>query len=160
MKKAILIFLSILLTLILSIAVFFFVWGDIPQFKNFDEVSADYELIANFALDSYDKLKPHSEYPEYDYIHIDLYEDGPMFNDSYLSLTDEQKSAFLTIEENFYYLRVYKNAVFFVEDETQYYGLVYSKHPILALYKDELIQSGRTYHRINSRWYEWGAFGI
>ena len=63
----------------------------------------------------------------------------------------------LTARKKFGFLRVYEDAVFFCRDETGYYGLVYSKHPLKALHK---YQDGKEYHRINSLWYEWGVWGI
>ncbi|MBR4973367.1 MAG: hypothetical protein IKY45_02750, partial [Clostridia bacterium] len=148
------------LVLILSLVSYFYIWGGKPYITNFDKVTDDYELVAQFALNSYSELKPDDSYPENESIIIDIYYDNLKHNDSNLSLTDEEKRAVLMVRERFGYLRVYEDAVFFCRDETGYYGLVYSKHPLIALYKDELPQDGREYHRINSRWYEWGVWGI
>lgn len=160
MKKAILIIGMIVLTLVLSLVAYLYIWGGKPCITNFDEISYDYELVAKLALNSYSELKPDGSYPENEFIIIDIYNDDLKHNDSNLSLTDEERSAVLMVEKRFGYLRVYADAVFFCRDETGYYGLVYSKHPLIALYKDELPQDGREYHRINSRWYEWGVWGI
>lgn len=160
MKKTILIIISVVLVMILSTVAYFYIWGGKPYIENFEHVSADYEIVAQLALDSYSKLKPYDSYPENESIIIDIYYDNLKHNDSNLPLTDEDKSAVLSTGKKFGYLRVYKDAVFFCKDETGYYGLVYSKHPLAALYKDGLPQDGREYHRINSRWYEWGVWGI
>jgi hypothetical protein len=155
MKKTVLIIVSIVLVLILSTVTYFYVWGGKPQIENFVEVSDDYEIIAQLALNTYGELSPEAEY-----IIIDFYDYNFKHNNSNLPLTEEQQNAVLIASENFDYLRVCKDAVFFCEDETGYYGLVYSKHPLIALYKSELPKDGREYHRINSRWYEWGVWGI
>lgn len=155
MKKVVLIILAVILALILSFLVYLYIWGGVPQIKNFDDVSDDYEIVAQLALDMFEELSPEEEYSIFN-IHNGNFE----YNDSYLSLTEEQQNAVLTASEKFGYLLVCEDAVFFRVDETGYYGLVYSDHPLRALYRKELPQSGREYHRINSHWYEWGAFGI
>ncbi len=143
MKKAILIMGMIVLALVLSLVAYFYIWGGKPYITNFDEVSDDYELVAKLALNSYSELKPNDSYPENESIVIDIYYDDLKHNNSRLYLTDEEKSAVLMVGKRFGYLRVYADAVFFCRDETGYYGLVYSKHPLIALYKDELPQDGR-----------------
>lgn len=155
MKKKVLIITSSILLLILSIVAYFYIWGGKPYIENFKEVSDDYEIAAQLALNTYTELSPKEEY-----IIIDIYDGNFKYNNSNLPLTEEQQNAVLTASENIDFLRVCQDAVFFCEDETGYYGLVYSKHPLAALYKAKLPQDGREYHRINSRWYEWGVWGI
>lgn len=151
---------SVVLLLILSVVSYFYIWGGKPHIENFAEISDDYEIVAQLALDSYNELKPYDSYPENELIIVDINENNLECDNYCLSLTDEQKKAVVTIGKKFNYLAVYEDAVFFRVDETGYYGLVYSKHPLIALYKEELPQAGRKYHRINSRWYEWGVWGI
>ena len=155
MKKVILIIVSFILLLVLSVVAYFYIWGGKPQIENFAEISNDYESIAQLALNTYSELSPEDEY-----IIIDIYDCNFKCDNSNLSLTEPQQNAVRIASEKFDYLRVCKDAVFFCRDETGYYGLVYSKHPLAALYKEELPQHGREYHRINSRWYEWGVWGI
>ena len=155
MKKTILIIVSVVFVLILSTVTYFYIWGGKPQIENFEQVSADYEIVAQLSLNTYSELSPEDEY-----IIINIYDGNFQYNNSNLSLTEAQQNAVRTAGENFDYLRVCKDAVFFCEDETGYYGLVYSKHPLAALYKAELPQDDRGYHRINSHWYEWGVWGI
>lgn len=150
-----LIIISVVLTLIISVAAYFYIWGGKPYIENFEQVSADYEIVAQLALNTYAELSPEKEY-----IIINIYDCNFKYNDSNLLLTEEQQNAVQIAGEKFNYLRVCKDAVFFRIDETGYYGLVYSKHPLAALYNDELPQHGREYHRINNRWYEWGVWGI
>ena len=155
MKKKILIVVSVALALSISLITYFYIWGGVPCFENFEEVSGDYETVAHLALDIYSELSPQQEY-----IIIDIHYSDFKYDDLNLSLTEAQQSALRIAGEEFAYLRVCKDAVFFCEDETGYYGLVYSEHPLSALYEAELPQDGREYHRINSHWYEWGVWGI
>lgn len=155
MKKTLLIIISVVLVLTISVTSYFLIWGGKPQIENFDEISHDYEIVAQLALNTYAERSTEEEY-----IIIDIYDRNLECNDSNLPLTEEQQNAVQIADKKFGYLRVYKNAVFFCRDETGYYGLVYSKHPLVALYKDGTPQAGREYHRINSRWYEWGVWGI
>lgn len=146
---------AILLAGSLSLAAYFFVWGGKPAIENFREVSDDYETVAKIALDYYKGCSPDEEY-----IHITICDAGLKCSDELLQLTETQKKAAEQAGKKFGYLRVCKDAVFFRVDETGYYGLVYSKNPLSALYAADLPQQGREYHRINSRWYEWGVWGI
>ncbi len=159
MKKVILIIVSVILLLVLSVVAYFYIWGGKPYIENFEQVSADYEIVAQITLDSYNELRSFDSYPENELIIVDINEDNLECDNYCLSLTDEQKKAVITVGKKFNYLAVYEDAAFFREDETGYYGLVYSKHPLAALYKAGLPQDGREYHRINSRWYEWGVWG-
>ena len=153
MKKTILIIVSAILVLILSVVAYFYIWGGKPQIENFDEIADDYETVAQLALNTYSDLMPDEEY-----IIIDIYNGIFRKDNANFILTDEQQNAVQAASKKFDYLRVCKDAVFFCEDETGYYGLVYSKHPLNALYKAEIPQDGREYHRINSHWYEWGVW--
>ena len=145
-----------LIGLILSGVAYLKIWGGEPEFENFADVKDDYEILAELALDTYNEISPEKEYVIFD----TCYDGTFRYNDSPLPLSDEQQKAVISVSEKFDYLRVCKDAVFFHEDETGYYGLVYSKHPVIALYKIEAIQSGRDYHRLDGCWYEWGVFGL
>lgn len=125
------------------------------EFENFDQVSDEYELIAEFALETYNEISPEEEF-----IIIDIRYEDLVYDDMVLNVSEEKRDAVTLIEDKFDFLRVYEDAVFFCRDETGYYGLVYSDHPVIALYKDGKPQAGREYHRINNHWYEWGVWGI
>ena len=155
MKKAVLIIIPVL---ILSVFLYFFIAGGKPRIENFQELSADYEIVAKFLTDSYSELKPYDAGPESEIIIVDIYGDSLKCNDYYPELTAEQKNAVLTVKEKFYFFAVYEDAVYFSTDEAANYGLVYSSHPLISLYKQEYPQSGRHYNRINGNWYEWGCF--
>lgn len=155
MRKGIVIAVAVLFTVIVGLVVYSYVWGGSPQFDDFDSVSEEYEEIAETALLYYKNSSPEDES-----IIISINETGLTQDGENLQLSDSQTAAVKIAYDKFDFLRVYEDAVFFYEDETGYYGLVYSRNPVSALYKAELPQAGREYHRINSSWYEWGVFGI
>ena len=155
-KKPLCIIVGVLIVLILSGVAYMKIWGGKPEIKNFDEVKSDYTILAELALDTYNEISPEKEYVIFDV----CYDGALKYEDASLTLSDEQQKVVKLVGEEFDYLRVGEDAVFFHEDETGYYGLVYSKHPLIALYQDEIPQRGRDYHRIDSRWYEWGCWGI
>lgn len=154
MKKSVVIIFSLLLVLILGVSSYSFIWGGKPRITNFDEISKDYESIAKTALDYYKKLSTTDEF-----IILNISENELQHENQPIPLTNTHPDTNKHLCENFDYLRVYINAVFFCEDETGYYGLVYAYNPLFALYQENLPQQNREYHRINSHWYEWGVFG-
>ena len=155
-KKPLCIIVGVLIVLILSGIAYLKICGGKPEIENFDELKSNYAILAEFALDTYNEISPEKEY-----VIFDVRSDGTLkYEDSILPLSDEELKAVKLVGEEFDYLRVGEDAVFFHEDETGYYGLVYSGRPIIALYKEEIPQRGRSYHRLDSRWYEWGVFGL
>ena len=155
-KKPLCIIVGVLIVLILSGIAYLKIWGGKPEIENFDELKSNYAILAEFALDTYNEISPEKEY-----VIFDVRSDGTLkYEDASLPLSDEELKAVKLVGEEFDYLRVGEDAVFFHEDETGYYGLVYSGRPIIALYKEEIPQRGRSYHRLDSRWYEWGVFGL
>lgn len=153
-KKA-LIIIAVILVLVLSGGLYLFIWGGEPAIEGFDEVRTDYELLAQTALEKYEEFSPEDEY-----VIFDIYDGSLSYNDEKLVLDEDQQRVVCLAGEEFDYLRVSADAVFFNDDETGYYGLLYSENPIRALYDQEIPQRGRDYHRINSCWYEWGVFGL
>ena len=147
--------ISVIWVLVISVVAYVYIWGGKPQIENFAEVSGDYAVVAKLALDTYSEISPEEEY-----ITVFLYDGSFRYENSELPLTEEQKNAVLAASENFDCLSIYKDAVFFREDETGYYGLVYAQQPLSAIYEEGLPQAGRQYHRINGHWYEWGVWGI
>ena len=155
-KKPLCIIVGVLIVLILSGVAYMKIWGGKPEIQNFEDIKSDYTILAELTLDTYNEISPEKEY-----VIFDVCSDGTLkYEDTSLTLSDEQQKAVKLVGEEFDYLRVGEDAVFFHEDETGYYGLVYSKQPLIALYQDDIPQRGRDYHRIDSRWYEWGVFGL
>ena len=163
MKKGIMIILAILLAFIVGFASYFFIWGGKPEIENFNDVSANYETIANTSMKYYNEL-PNKD----DRITILTYDDhmevsnykNPLEDNIVINLNEEEKSAIKTIDKEFDYMWVTKDCVIFWQDETKYYGLVYSENPLSTIWdmKTDWYE-GVEYHRINSNWYEIGAFG-
>lgn len=163
MKKAIIITIAILLAFIVGFASYFFIWGGKPQVENFDDISGDYETIAKASMKYYNEL-PNKN----DRITILTYDDhmevsnykNPLEDNVVINLNEEEKSAIKTINKEFNYMWVTEDYVIFWEDETKYYGLVYSENPLSTIWnmKSDWYES-MEYHRINSNWYEIGAFG-
>ena len=155
-KKTSRVIAAVIIVLILSGIAYLKICGGEPEIQNFDELKSDYAILAELALDTYNEISPEKEYVIFDIIYGGTFR----FEDYEIPLTEKQQKAVKLISEEFDYLRVCEDAVFFHEDETGYYGLVYSEHPLIALYKNEIPQRGRDYHRLSSRWYEWGVFGL
>lgn len=155
MKRIAFTIASVILALMISVVAYVYIFGGKPQIENFTEVSNHYAIVAELALNTYSEIPQEEEY-----MIIYIYDGNFKYDSSNLLLTEEQQNAALTVRENFEYLRICKDAVFFHEDETGYYGLVYAKHPLSALYAAGFPQEGRQYHRINRHWYEWGVWGI
>ncbi|MBQ8605913.1 MAG: hypothetical protein IJ408_04180 [Clostridia bacterium] len=155
LKKLLLIVTLPIIVALLAFATYLFVWGGTPQFSDFDEVCAQYEEVSKIALDFYRENATDEEH-----LFVYINHDSLEYEEKLLPLTDAQKDSVEKAGKRFGYLRVYKDSVVFYEDETHYYGLIYSKTPLISLHKVGLNKNGREYHRINSRWYEWGCFGI
>ena len=163
MKKRIMIILTILLAFILVVTSYFFVYGGEPEIENFNDVSANYETIANAAIKYYNALSYKAERRT-----LILYNDhmeesnakNPLEDQVIINLTEEEKKAIKSVDEEFSYLWVTNEYVIFWQDETKYYGLVYSEKPLTIIreMKNDWYDAVE-YHRINSNWYEIGAFG-
>ena len=157
------IILAILLAFILVVTSYFFVYGGEPEIENFNDVSANYETIANAAIKYYNALSYKAERRT-----LILYNDhmeesnakNPLEDQVIINLTEEEKKAIKSVDEEFSYLWVTNEYVIFWQDETKYYGLVYSEKPLTIIreMKNDWYDAVE-YHRINSNWYEIGAFG-
>lgn len=163
MKKAIVITIAILLAFIVGFASYFFIWGGKPQVENFDDISGDYETIAKASMKYYNELPNKNDRITVltydDHMEVSNYK-NPLEDNVVINLNEEEKSAIKTINKEFNYMWVTEDYVIFWEDETKYYGLVYSENPLLTIWnmKSDWYES-MEYHRINSNWYEIGAFG-
>lgn len=158
MKKSIAAVLAVLLAVISVLAVYFYIYGGKVRFDNFDELSDDYEAVAELCLGYY-KEKPSEEGRKTIDIcdgYLEDYTDG-----STVELDGEQNKALETVKEKIDFLWVSEDSVIFWEDETKYYGLIYSDRPLSVI--GEIKSDWNKwveYHRINSHWYEIGFFGI
>ncbi len=165
MKKGIITTIAILLTFIFGVVFSFFIWGGKPQIESFDDVSDDYEIIAKASIKYYNELSHKDER-----ITLLTYDDcmkvsdykNVLAEDTIIYFNEEEKSAIKTVNKEFSdgTLWVTEDYVIFWQDETKYYGLIYSKNPLSAIWdmKSDWYKS-MEYHRINNYWYEIGAFG-
>lgn len=161
MRKKLITAMLIIISVIFLLVSYNFIWGGRPEFKDFDNFSKDYEVIADFAMQYY---KNSSEKPEH--ITISLSDNGAWkiptkgFDTTPLILTKEQKSAMKNVCKKFDTLWVTNDSVIFWIDETKTYGLVYSKTPLKTIWdmRNDWYD-GLKYRRINSNWYEIGQYG-
>ena len=157
------IILAILLAFILVVTSYFFVYGGEPEIENFNDVSANYETIANVAMKYYTELTDKDDRITLltydDHMKVSNYK-NPLEDRVVVNLSEEEKSAIKTIDKEFDYMWVTKDYVIFWEDETKYYGLIYSKNPLSTIWdiKSDW-NEGMEYNRKNSNWYEIGSFG-
>ena len=162
MKKGIIIILAILLAFILIsfITSYFFVYGGEPEIENFNDVSAAYETIANVAMKYYNESTDKDERICLTIKEDCLLDDSLLEDNIVINLNKEEKQAIKSVDEAFMCLWVTDEYVIFWEDETKYYGLVYSENPLSTIWamKSDWYES-IDYHRIDSDWYEIGAFG-
>lgn len=160
MKKVIVITLAIFLAFIVGVVAYFFVFGGQPQIENFNDISGDYETIANVAMKYYNESTDKNERicltTKEDHLLYDtLLEDSIVIN-----LNEEEKQAIKSVDKSFMSLWVTDEYVIFWEDETKYYGLVFSEKPLSTIWDMKTDwYDGVEYHRINNNWYEIGAFG-
>ncbi len=158
--KGIVITAVILFIVIFAFIFYFFIWGGKTQIENFDYISHDYEIIANLSLEYYNELSSKNKHITL-FIHDDHIKDHT--NNTTINLNDAQKDAIKSIKEKFAscYLWVTDESVIFWMDETKYYGLIYSEAPLSTVWdmKKDWYEA-MEYHRINSRWYEIGVFGV
>lgn len=158
MKKGIAIFVAVSLAVITVFGVYFYIFGGKPQIEGFDEISGDYEIIADASLGYFREVSAENERITL-LIYDNYLEDYTVGNT--LTLTDEQNKALKTIKKSLGggCLWVTEDTVIFWRDETKYFGLVYSDKPLSAVreMKSDWF-SNAEYHRINSNWYEVGVF--
>jgi hypothetical protein len=120
------------------------------KFENFADCKADFETVSNY-LRSY--------YVDYDCSGSATFEfvDGEIWKDCFV-VSEEYAEEIKTIQQNgFTYAWVEEDSVIFWENETRYYGLLFSEKPKAALksvkeWYDELKSK-----KLDKNWYEIGA---
>ncbi len=164
MKKCFIVAIALLLAFIVGVASHSFVYGGKPEIENFDSISGDFEIIAKASMKYYNESSDKDEritigiFDDY----LSVYNSDGLDYDTIISLNEEEKTALKTLNSVFSsgYLWVAEGYIVFWEDETKYYGLVYSEKPLSAILNMESDWDREIeYHRINKNWYEIGAFG-
>ncbi len=164
MKKGFIVVITLLLAFIIGVVSHSFVCGGKPEIENFDSISDDFEIIAKASMKYYNESSDKDKR-----ITIGIYDDCmSVYNrddlgyDTKINLNEEEKTALKTVDSVFSSgaLWVTEDYIIFWEDETKYYGLVYSEKPLSAILNMESDwDRDIEYHRINKNWYEIGAFG-
>ena len=120
------------------------------KFENFADCKADFETVSNF-LRSYYVDQDYSGSATFEFI------DGNIWKDS-LVVSEEYAEEIKTIQQNgFTYVWVEEEHTIFWQDETKYYGVLFSEDPKAALrsvkeWYDELKSK-----KLDKNWYEIGA---
>lgn len=120
------------------------------KFENFADCKADFETVSNF-LRSY--------YIDYDYSGSATFdfEDGNISKDGFV-ISEEYAEEVKTIQQNgFTYVWVEEDHIIFWQDESKYYGVLFSEDTKTALrsvkeWYDELKSK-----KLDKNWYEIGA---
>lgn len=120
------------------------------KFENFADCKADFETVSNF-LRSYYMDQDYSGSATFEFI------DGNIWKDN-LVVSEEYAEEIKTIQQNgFTYVWVEEEHIIFWQDETRYYGVLFSEEPKTALrsvkeWYDELKSK-----KLDKNWYEIGA---
>lgn len=120
------------------------------RFENFADCKGDFETVSDF-LHSYYMDNAYSGSATFDF------EDGKISKDGFV-ISEEYVKEVKTIQENgFTYVWVEEEHIIFWQDETRYYGVLFSEDPKTALrsvkeWYDELKSK-----KLDKNWYEIGA---
>lgn len=124
--------------------------GRKTDFENFSDCKADFETVSNY-LRSY--------YVDYDCSGSATFEfvDGEIWKDCF-AVSEEYAEEINTIQQNgFTYAWVEEDSVIFWQDETRYYGLLFSEKPKAALKSVKEWYDGLKSKKLDKNWYEIGA---
>ena len=123
-----------------------------PDFEDFPEHEAAFISIKNFLVDYIATRNDDSRFI------VDL-------NGQFLTVAGEQistntleKSVKAIYEKGFHYIEVTKDYMIFWEDETGYYGVLWSASPKDSI--NQIVKSSRPYiksRKLSKEWYEVGA---
>lgn len=126
-----------------------------PLINNFDALSKDYDAIVDL-VSSYSVGKDMSN----GHVTIIIRENSLIHNETEIEMTEEQKESLKVINENSYkefdYIWASEEFVIFWEDETKYYGLLYSENPSDAIAG---LNMNLEQNKVTDQWYEIGHFG-
>ena len=125
-----------------------------PDFENFQEYEADFNIIKNFLVDF--NLNRNDATP----LIVDLDSQfltiaGDEISDS--TIEDSVKAIY---DKGFTYIEINEDCIIFWEDETGYYGVLWSANPQNAI--DQKKEDARPYmnmkfKKLSNEWYEIGA---
>ena len=115
-------------------------------------------MIKNFSREFYED---NIDDLDSDYITLSFSSDGTVVCDqqdmTLSEVSDEISQAVSLVRQKFAYLHVYSDYVVFWEDETKYYGLLWSETPRLTIIRMQEEYYNFDKIKINSEWYVIGA---
>ena len=117
---------------------------------------ADFVALVEFARAYYDQHKSEGQ----DHITMDFYKDGlrDLSGDTMIeNVPDKVMESAEVVGSEFDCLWVNDLCVIFWEDETKYYGLLWSETPKEAIASVKEWYSDVRYHKLEDNWYEIGA---
>ncbi len=125
-----------------------------PNFDDFQEYEGDFDIVKNFLVDFYTTRNDTAR------LIVDINSqfltvDGDEISDS--AIEDSVKAIY---DKGFTYIEINEDFIIFWENETGYYGVLWSANPKNAI--KQVVKSARPYMNMKSRklsneWYEIGA---
>lgn len=120
------------------------------RFENFADCKADFETVSNFLRSCY-KDNAYSGSATFDFEDGNILKDGVVFSEQFVKEIQ-------TIQQNgFSYAWVEENYIIFWEDETRYYGVLFSENPKTALNSVKQWYDELKSKKLDKNWYEIGA---
>lgn len=120
------------------------------KFENFADYKADFETVSNFLRSCY-KENAYSGSATFDFEDGNILKDGVVFSEQFVKEIQ-------TIQQNgFSYAWVEENYIIFWEDETRYYGVLFSENPKTALNSVKQWYDELKSKKLDKNWYEIGA---
>lgn len=125
-----------------------------PNFKDFQEYESDFILVKNFLMDY--NFDSNDEAP----LIVDLNDRFLTINGEEISDSSIEDSVKAIYDKGFTYIEINDDCIIFWEDETGYYGVLWSANPQNAI--DQKKEDARPYmnmkfKKLSNEWYEIGA---
>jgi hypothetical protein len=152
MKKRIpfLILVVCLLILVCYFSVAAYRWNQ-PDFEDFQSYEADFVCVKNFLVDYFSRNDTSRLIVDLNSQFLTI--DGVEISDS--TIEDSVKAIY---DKGFTYIEINADCMIFWEDETGYYGVLWSSNPRRSI--NQIVESSRPYmksRKLSSEWYEVGA---
>ncbi len=122
-----------------------------PNFKDFQEYESDFVLVKNFLMDY--NFSGNDDSP----LIVDLNDRFLTINGEEISDSSIEDSVKAIYDKGFTYIKINDDCIIFWEDETGYYGVLWSKNPrksINRIVKDT--RPGMKSRKLANEWYEIG----
>lgn len=126
-----------------------------PDFKDFREYEEDFVLVKNVLIDN--NFDSNDEEP----LIVDLNSQFLTINGEEISDSTIEDSVKAIYDKGFTYIEMNDDCIIFWEDETGYYGVLWSQNPkksISRIVKDT--RPGMKSRKLANEWYEIGALDV